>query len=619
MQRHFKTAAIAAAVLSTFNVYAVDETVGPEVIVTATRQPQRANELLADVTLIDREEIERAGPTTTLADLVGRHAGTQFTANGGPGTVSGLLIRGANAEHTLVLVDGLRVNSATLGSTSLSRIPLAQIDRIEILRGPASALYGSDAIGGVVQIFTKRGDGPAQWFAEVGIGSHGTRDTNVGVSGGVNGWKYSVSADRFHTDGFSAIKNPANSAYNPDKDSFSSDSLAGSLSYSPVKGHEYGLDLFRSDGSNRYDGGFSPATARRDYFNDNSVVSYAGWSRNRILPAWTSTVRVGHGTDDSTNRRSSTPNSAFRTDQNQLSWQNDVSLPIGTALFAVERLLQKVETSTAYSQNQRRINSILLGWNGDIGNHRLQINARRDINSQFGSKNTGVLAYGYQIAPAWRASVSAGTAFKAPTFNDLYYPNTPFVGSGNPNLRPETSRNREASLRYEEGNHAVGLTYYRNRVKDLIQWAETPPGSFFYVPQNVAAADLEGWTLAYDGRLSDLELHASLDRLDARDTATDLFLPRRARTTGNASVGRDFGKWKLTAEVQAVGSRFNDVANTQHLGGYAVANLHGAYALTSDWSLFARANNVFDKQYEQVLDFATAGATVFAGVRYAPK
>jgi vitamin B12 transporter len=619
MQRHFKTAAIAAAVLSTFNVYAVDESVGPEVVVTATRQAQRADELLADVTLIDREEIERAGPTTTLADLVGRQAGVQLTSNGGPGTTSGLLIRGANAEHTLVLVDGLRINSATLGSTSLSRIPLAQIDHIEILRGPASALYGSEAIGGVVQIFTKRGDGPAQWFAEASAGSYGTSDTNIGVSGGSNGWKYNFSADRFHTDGFSAIRNRSNSAYNPDKDGFSRDSLAGSFSYSPVKGHEYGLDLFRSDGSNRYDGGFSPTSAARDYFNDNSVVSYAGWSRNRILPSWTSTIRIGHGTDDSTNRRSSTPNTAFRTDQNQMSWQNDVALPVGTALFAVERTLQKVETSTAYSTNQRRLNAVLLGWNGGVGDHHLQVNLRRDTNSQFGSKDTGVFAYGYQIAPAWRASVSAGTAFKAPTFNDLYYPNTPFVGAGNPNLRPETSRNREASLHYEEGNHGVGLTYYRNRIKDLIQWEETPPGSFFYMPQNVAAAELEGWTLAYDGRLSDYALHASLDKLDPRDTATGLQLLRRARTTGNLSASRDFGKWKLTAEIQAVGARYNDVANTQHLGGYALGNLDGAYALSNEWSLFARANNLFDKRYEQVADFATAGANIFAGIRYTSK
>lgn len=622
MQHHLKCAArlaaVAAAVLSTFNVQAAEENIGPEVIVTATRQAQRADAALTDISSITREEIEQAGPAAMLADLLARQPGIQTSANGGPGANSGLFMRGANSGHTLILVDGLRVSSATLGSTSLSRIPLSQIDHIEILRGPASALYGSEAIGGVVQIFTKRGAGPTQFLAEAGAGTYGTTDINMGISGGSEGWRYSFSANRFHSDGFSAVRNPANSAYNQDKDGFDEDSFSGNLSYSPAKGHQYGLTLFRSDGSNRYDGGYSPATAAEDYMTSNSVIGYALWAHNRILPNWISTVRIGHGTDDSTNLSDRNPTSAFRTDQDQISWQNDITLPLGTALFALERINQKVEASTAYTTSQRRLNAILLGWNGDIGKHRLQVNVRRDNNSQFGSKSTGVFAYGYQLSPAWRAGISAGTAFKAPTFNDLYYPNTPFVGSGNLNLSPETSRNREASLHYEDGIHAVGLTYYRNRIKDLIQWTETPPGSWFYMPQNVAAAELEGWTLAYDGRVADYSLHANIDKLDPRDTATSLQLVRRARTVGNMSVSRDFGKWKLSAEVQAVGPRYNNVANTEQMGGYAIANLHGAYALNSDWSLFARTNNLFDKNYEQVADFATAGATIFAGIRYAP-
>ena len=165
----------------------------------------------------------------------------------------------------------------------------------------------------------------------------------------------------------------------------------------------------------------------------------------------------------------------------------------------------------------------------------------------------------------------------------------------------------------------MALTHYQNRIDNLIQWQETPPGSFFYMPQNVSSAEIKGWTLVYDGRVTDYALHASLDALDARDTGSGLQLLRRARSTGNASAARKFGNWNVSAEVQVVGERFNDVANTQRLGGYALANLQAGYVLTREWSLFARANNIFDKHYEQVASYATPGANVFLGIRYAPK
>ena len=617
MHPTLRRSTIAVALASAFSpCLAADEAA---VVVTATRQPQRANELLGDVTVIGREEIEQAGPSSSLADLLGRQPGVQIVSSGAPGSVSSLLLRGANSDHTLVLIDGLRVNSATLGSTSLSRIPLAQIERIEILRGPASSLYGSEAIGGVVQVFTRRGEGAPRVSAEAGYGSYGTADAGVGVSGSAGAVRYSLYANSLRSDGFSTIRNPANAAFHPDRDGFHNDSLSGSLSVTPAPGHEIGANFFYSSGRNKYDGGYNPATARLDYESGISVKSYGAYSRNRILPQWTSTLRLGRGTDDSTDYKGGNASSVFRTDQDQIAWQNDFTLPVGQALLALESDTQRVSSTSTFTVKERRLDALLAGWSGRVGDHRFQFNARRDSNAQFGGKTTGLAAYGYQFAPAWRAGISAATALKIPSFNDLYFPNTAFVGSGNPNLRPEFSRNREFSLHYDGTQHSASATTFRNRISDLIQWQETPPGSFFYMPQNVAAAVLTGWTFAYAGQWGGYEAKASVDLLDPRDESTGKLLLRRAREQGAISLSRVEGAWSWGTEWQAVGPRFNDVANLKRLGGYGLVNLFGAYRLERDWSLFARANNLFDKRYEQIADYGTAGASLFVGVRYTPR
>ncbi len=578
------------------------------VIVTASRQVQRANELLADVTVVDRQEIEAAGPTATIGDLLARQPGIEIATRGGPGTSASVMLRGANTTHTLVLVDGIRVASATLGDVAWGFLPLSQIDHIEILRGPASSLYGADAIGGVIQIFTQRGEGPLRGHAEAGVGSYGTSQASAGLSGSADGWRYSLQASDTRSRSFNAISNPKNSNYNPDRDGFQDTSASGSVSYSFAPGHEAGVNFIDSDGWNKYDS--SPKAS--DWQQRQRVSGLTAFSRNRLLPDWTSTVRIGRGTDDSRQFQNGIASSNLRTDQDQLQWQNDVKLPIGMALLAVERLQQKVSGSTAFSVDERTINSFLGGWTGQLGAHRLQANLRRDNNSQFGHKNTGSVAYGYQFTPEWRANAAYGTAFKAPSFNDLYWP-----GSGNAKLSPERARNREVALHFERGEQHASVTYYRNRISDLIDWA--PDASGLWAPTNINSARLSGLTLAYLDKLGDYRLNANLDLQDARDGSTDKRLRYRADQHAFVSLGRSYGRWQWNSELSASGKRYNDVANTQVLGGFTVANLQASYQLGQDWSLFARANNVFDRKYALVGDYATAGANVFVGIRYAPK
>ena len=617
MRHPLARTALAVALANAFNAFASpaasDEAA---VVVTATRQPQRASEALSDVTIIDAEEIRSAGPAATVTEVLARQPGIEIDQNGGPGTTANVFVRGTNSNHVLLLVDGIRVGSTTIGAPSWEYIPLQQVDHIEIIRGPASSLYGSEAIGGAVQIFTKRGEGPFQAFAEAGYGTWNTSALSTGFSGGQEGWRYSFQLSDKRSDSFPAINNPANAAYNPANTGYQAASSSGSASYSPAKGQELGATYVYSDGWNRYNAAF-PGPASDAYKQREAISAVSLYSRNQLNDAWTSTLRIGQSADNGRQYDNGTEYSAIRSTQTQYQWQNDVKLPLGTALLALERNDQRVDsTTTNYAVTSRTIDSLLAGWTAHLGAQQLQFNLRRDDNSQFGNKTTGLIAYGYRFSPAWRGHVSAGSAFRAPTFNDLYWP-----FAGNPDLKPETAQNREASLHYSAHGEQASVTYYHNDVSNLIQWAPVDPNNpgGNWLPFNVARATLRGLTVAYSDTLGAYRLSSSIDLQDPRDDMLQKTLRYRARQIGKLALTRDFGAYDAGAELQASGKRYNDVANTQVLGGYTLVNAFIDYRVRNDVTLFARANNIFDKRYALIRDFATPGANLFVGVRYTPK
>ncbi len=578
------------------------------VVVTAARQPQRANEVLSDVSIIEADIIRQAGPNATINELLARQPGIEIASRGGPGTDSSVFIRGSNNNHALVLVDGMRLGSTTTGAAAWGFIPLEQVERIEIIRGSCSSLYGSDAIGGVIQIFTKRGDGPFRAFAEAGYGSWNTTSLAAGFSGSRDGWRYNFQLAHKDSDGYTAIRTPQNSSYNPDKDGYELTTSSGGISYSPAQGHEIGATYLYSEGWNRYDS--SPKA--RDFKQSATLYGFNLYTRNQLTSHWTSTIKIGQSADRGQQYTNSNPSSLIESTQTQYQWQNDILLPIGIGLLAAERTEQAVSGSVAYDVDSRSINSFLAGWQGKVGNNRGQLNVRHDDNSQFGGKTTGSIAYGYQISSDWRANASYGTGFKAPTFNDLYWP-----GAGNPNLKPEESRNREASVHYETTDHHASLTYYQNKITNLVEWA--PNSSGFWFPANVAKAKLTGWTLAYEGRAGAYRLNGSLDLQEPTDVDRDKLLRYRAKEIAKLGVSRDIGQFNIGGELVASGKRYNDVSNTQKLPGYAIVNLTAAYHISRDWTVFARANNIFDKDYELVRDYSTPAANYFIGIRYTPK
>jgi len=588
----------------------------PPMFVTAARAPQPFATLLADVTVVDADTIARSG-ADSLAELLQRQPGIEITQNGGPGATSGLFMRGTNTNQVVVLVDGLRVSASSSGTTAIEAIPLADIDHIEILRGPASSIYGSDAIGGVVQVFTRKGGDGTHANASAGYGRYDTVNSSAGVSGGGAHWRAALQVEGARSNGFNAIDNPANFSYDPDRDGYRSGSASANGSVDWAKGQTLSGQYFRSRMNAKFDGG--------DAFDDRTITtleSYGVTSVNALAPWWTSRLVAGLGSDDSLSKLGS-GDFPFRTRQRQYTWQNefDVHAPLASlgvtravATLGVERREEDVDTDEAFAVTSRDTNAVFGAWQMALGGHALQANLRHDDSTQFGSRTTGAIAWGYRFTPAWRATASYGTAFKAPSFNDLYFP-----GFSNPDLEPERSRNVEGGVYW---NGAWGgatldasLVAYRNRIDDLILFA--CDASFNCAPQNLERATITGATLTGSAAFGGTTLKAALDMASPRDDDTGNLLPRRAHTHASVSALHRIGAWQLGAEVVASTHRFDDAANMARMGGYAVVNLTAEWTLAHGMTLALRANNVLDKHYELVADYATGGAQWFAGLRWA--
>lgn len=613
--------ALFGAFLPFSSTFAADPAPEPLLVITATRYPSRVNELTADVTVVDREQLDRHDRSATLGEVLGRMAGVEFSRNGGRGNVESLYVRGSNTGHVLVLIDGMRVGSATLGMTDISAIPLSQIERIEIVRGAASALYGTDAIGGVIQIVTRPGTKAPKWEASAGIGSHGAYETQWTHAGRYGNWHYALKAGWSGEQGLSAVTNSNSAAWNPDRDGYHQRNFSGQIRYSLGRQGEIGASVLDARRHYRFDSSW-PA-AHFDWRGEQHLGSASVYATLQPLPGWQSTWRLGRSTDRLVTEPSATPgqnSDAYRTRQNQFTWQNDIDLPLGRLLALLERLEQKIDSTATYTEYARHIDSAALGWSAHYGAHRWQLNVRHDRNSQFGHRTTETVGYGYQFAPHWRLTASYGTAFKAPSFNDLYYPNTAFVGVGNPALQPERARNREAGLHFEQGSQRFGLTVFRNDITDLIQWEETFPGSWFYTPVNVGRARITGTTAEYGGRFGAWSLYANATAQNPQDTATGKMLIRRAKRHATLGALYEAGNWQAGAEWKLSSERYDDPANTRRLGGYGTFSLHGRYQLGRDWSVFARADNIFDKRFEyarsSTTHFGNPGATVFVGLNY---
>ncbi|WGG49784.1 TonB-dependent receptor domain-containing protein [Rugamonas sp. DEMB1] len=589
------------------------------VLVTATRTPQLASDILSDTLSIDAEQIAQSG-AGSLVDLLQRQRGIQIARNGGPGTNSTVYIRGANGNQNIVLVDGVRIGSATSGAASWSAIPLTAVDHIEIVYGPLSTLYGADAIGGVIQIFTKKGQGAPALSASVGYGSDNTRQIDAGISGATGGehaLSYALSAGKEKSDGFSSTL-PASSAYNPDRDGYQRDNAAGQVGLQLAKGHELGAQFLTSRLDFQYDSGKSAFDTR----SQQKLQNLALYSKNQILPIWSSLVQLSESRDKSFNATGTTAKerSQIDTKQTDLTWQNDVRVGADMLQLLYGHRKEQVESTLKETERERTTTSLAASYNMKRGDHLVNLGLRNDDSSQYGGKTTGAAGYGYRINGALRASASYGTSFRAPTFNELYYP-----AYGTESSKPEKGRNAELGLHYSAGATQLNAVYFHNRLTDLLVSTSpclvstVDPKKYPSCVYNVNHALLEGLSLSASRQLGAFGLNGNIDLLNARDESTGKSLARRAKKHANFAADYSAGALKAGVELELAGERFDDSANKTRLGGYGLVNLFATYRINADWSALVRWNNLADKQYEVARNYAASGAKLFAAIRYGYK
>lgn len=576
------------------------------VVVTASRSEQPLRTVTADMTVIDAETIAHSG-ATGVADLLVQVPGVQINRNGGPGQVTSVYLRGTSNQHTAVFIDGVRYSSQELqGGAVWSTLPLAQIERIEVLRGPAAAIYGSDAMGGVIQIFTKRADGQTRAYAEAGIGNQGTSKLATGFQGGANGFTYGLNLADERSDGFDVY--PGNTfSPNPDKDGYSNTSLGLNAGYKTGI-HQIDASLLHSRLRTHYDQSPPP-------FDDYDVVKnttgslrwQAGWNA-----MYKSVVQISH-TDSQSDRHTQSPERADGSSTNYLL-QNLFTLGQHRFNIDLERREDKLDTQYAWTQNtdSRRVqNSLSAGWRLTEGRHQFDANLRHDQVRDQQNKTTGGLGYGLQIDERWRWVASAGTAFRTPTLYER------FTGQAAADLKPESSTNVETGLHYAAGANRLSAVVYRNRFKNLItyDWNSAVPCNCY---RNWQSVEITGLTLSGSTRLGSANLGASLDFMNPENLETGKLLPYRSKRMLKLNADTQAAGWTLGGEAQLYSGRYADEANTFKLGGYGVVNLYAQRQLTRQWTLLARVNNIADRDYAPTRGYANAGRTVFVSVRWTP-
>ncbi|WP_431263553.1 TonB-dependent receptor plug domain-containing protein [Roseateles chitinivorans] len=588
-----------------------------EVTVTGTRSPMKLSDVAVDLTVINRDTIERQG-FGNIAALLRNVAGLQITSNGGPGNSSSVFVRGAENRHTVVLIDGVRIDGQSTGGARWENLPLSLIDRVEVLKGPASALYGSDAIGGVVQIFTRQGSGRPQLDLGIGHGSLGQTKADVSLLGGTADFDYAGSLAIDRGTGFNVYALTTNKNYNTDKDGWRNYNGSLRLGARVAEGQRLELIGLKSRSNVGYDAG---TFVGKD--SDDRGITESLAAKLSLKSSWSSALSSQLSVGQSEENYETRPNAPYLSKTRIRSASllgfykiNDQHQLNGVLERREDRL---VNVDLIGGSGTRSQNAIGLSYLGNVGPVSLQAHGRHDDDSEFGGIDTGSLAAGVKLGGGWRVTASAGNAFRAPTLyqrGSVYGPDT---SKGFEELRPERSQNREAGLAWAQGDIDVAITTFHNRVTDLIAFGaagscRSTTGCY----SNVARALLKGTSLKGGAQVGPVKLSSTVDFLDPTDANSGRQLARRAKRFGTLRAETALSAWTLGATVVGSGDRFDDAANKTRLKGYGLLNLDAQYAVAKDWRLQLNVDNAFNRDYQTANNFIQAGRTWFVTLRYSP-
>lgn len=555
------------------------------VVVTATRTAQSADQVLAPTIVIGREELERL-QAADLGEVLRLHAGFDIGRNGGPGQATSLFTRGTDSNHTLVLIDGVRMNPATIGGAAIHNIDPESIERIEIVKGPRSTLYGSDAIGGVINIITRRASSGVQAEASASVGGHGSSRFATGFRQADGDFRYGLNASFYESDGYPPLTaSPLEAGH----DRFSFDAHAGGR----VGALDVELSHFRTSGNTEYVDVFSLLPLDQDFLNTVTAL------RMEATPGekWVTRLRLSEVRDEIDQNQSA---DFAHTRRLGVDWQNDVQLGRAQLLTAgVELMREDAEVVNFGSgfEEERDIAAVYVQDAIELGAHRGVLAARYTDYEGFGGHVTWDAQYGYMLTAATRITASIGTAFRAPDQTDR------FGFGGNPDLAPEESRNVEIGLRHRLApGHGVTLQLFQNDIDNLIEFDFIGTGGM----TNLGEARIRGVEAGYDWASGPWRLTSSATLQDPRLRSGGQ-LPRRAKRSLSAGLVYDAGRWQLGADALTTSSRRDSEFSDVVLGGYTLFNASAQLRLGENWVLRARIENLFDRDYALANGYRTSG------------
>jgi len=570
------------------------------ITVTATRTEQPLSATLSSITVIDREDIDAIQPLSTV-ELLSQVAGLDVSQQGGRGQLASVFMRGTNSNHTLVLVDGIRIGSATLGTSDIQSIAPAQIERIEIVKGPKAAIWGSDAIGGVIQIFTRKSEGLQ---AEGNVGSEGYKQISATIGFEHGDGSSSITISREEADGFDVLQ-----GVQEDEDGFEHISFTASGEQRINKQLQLTYLLQANESDDEYDN----AWFGNDQVETENYAWFVGanyqWTNNDLL-----SVKLGQNQDSDLNYGTGEAGeSLFETNRDQLSIVNHRSLDAETSValgldYNSESITTTVtEFSPAYNATDRDLIGLFVYGEKSIDNVKLEAAVRYDDVESIDSEITYNLGAGYDFSENTKLAINHSTGFKAPTFNDLY---SPF--GGNPDLESEQSETTEILLKHYFGLGNLGLSVYQTEVDNLIAWAPQVDGS--WKPDNVNEADIQGAEFELSVNHAGLRHNLSLAYIDTEDKKTNKQLIRRAREHFNYSVAAQMGEIDFAVNYSYKGERTD--SNDVKLDSYSLVNAKLGYAISDAIKLNFKVSNLFDESYTTANGYNTQGQTFYFGVSY---
>lgn len=591
------------------------------IVITAGRKAESETKTLVPVTVFTRAQIERS-QATNVADLLAQVPSLNIQPKGSFGKQTSLFLRGTNSNHVLVLVDGVRMGSATLGLTSFEYIPLDQVERIEVVRGPRSSLYGSEAIGGVIQIFTRKGSTASgksfQPQASVGVGSSGTYKASAGLAAGSvqDSW-FNINAATERSKGMDVLGSYYSFATNgmaseKDRDGFRMNSVKLNGGKRFANDIQTEFNLLHAQGDSDYDGDYANQTDFKEQLISGKITAPVG---QRV----TVSAQVGQSRDWQKQFKDGADRGVYDTHRNTATLQAETKIgEQGSWIAGVDYLRDKVDSSDKYEKTKRNSTGVFSAYQQQFGRNAVDVSLRHDDNEQYGGQTTGGVALARDLGNGLRATASYGTAFKAPTFNDLYS-----AYGGNPNLKPEHGKNIELGLTQRKDSWEWGVQAFQNRVKNMIQWQPISPDSDTWLPSNVEAAKIRGVELSASKRLGMWRMsgNATVQQpdIDAGPNNGKQLIYRPERML-NLNLDRRLGNnWEVGATAHAESQRFSDVSNASTVAGFGTLDLRTRYQINRDLALSAKLGNVLDKEYEMSKGYHQQGRNVFVTLNYQPR